>query len=168
MQLFKPNEEQDLARMAVILPFLSLMSLVLPAALLSLPGLFLPENVYELILIFFLLAWLYWVAALWLRAVKIVRQAQTRKVSPAAFHVLQAFGIIYMGLNFYVRGERWMYFSCWLICLDVALAVFYLSYFILALFAWIKIPWHAASGFGIVCLSLIYASYHNPFSGHGF
>jgi hypothetical protein len=168
MQLFKPNEEQDLARMAVILPLLSLLSLMLPAALLSFLGFFLPERVCKLILIFFLLAWLFWVVALWLRAVKIVRQAKTRKVSQVAFHVLQAFGIIYMGLNFYVRGERWMYFSCWLVCLDVALAVFYLSYFLLAMFSGTKIPWHAASGFGIVCLSLIYASYHNPFSGHGF
>ena len=47
--------------------------------------------------------------------------------------------------------------------MDVALATFYVSYFVLALFTLTKISWHAITGFGVVLLSLSYARFDNPF-----
>lgn len=46
------------------------------------------------------------------------------------------------------------FFSIWVICLDVALLVFFVCLFLLALCTRTRLPWHAALGFLSVCVTL--------------
>lgn len=167
--LIKSGEEQNLAKLSVVLPLATMMCLLLPGTLIIAPlQLFLPEQFCLLVLFVFLIAWFVFVVAMWIRAIKLIRLAHVRNVSTVVFHLLQIGGIILGGMRIFFAQENWNFFFMWLVCLDVALVAFYLSYFTLATCTFTKIPWHAVTGFLIVCLTLDYEFAHNPFAGLGF
>ncbi|HEX4349002.1 MAG TPA: hypothetical protein VH251_01375 [Verrucomicrobiae bacterium] len=161
--LVKEGEEQDLAWLAMVLPLASL-CLWIPGVLVLVPlQFFLSEQACGLMLLALLVGWAVFVLFIWVRAVKIIRQAKVREVSPWIFHLLQGVALLLVAVNILVKRLAWSFFPQWIVCMDVALAIFYVSYFLLALTTRTKIPWHAAAGFGMVCLSLAVATMHNPF-----
>jgi hypothetical protein len=162
-RLIKQNEKQNLAWLAIVLPLASLCFWIPSALVLAPLQFFLPEHAYEVLLLIFLVAWTGYVMAIWLRAIKVIKEAKIREVSPGIFHFLQVLGVVLFGANILAKGEDKNFFFQWVVCMDVALAIFYLSYFLLAIFTLTKIPWHAITGLGIVFLSLMYAAFHNPF-----
>lgn len=163
-RLIKENEEQNLARLAIVAPLASF-GFWIPGVLVLAPlQYFLPESACELLLLVLFLVWLVYVAAIWLRAVKVIRLAKVREVSPGVFHLLQVASLVLAGANLIVRGADWRFLLQWMVCMDVALVTFYLSYLLLAWLSWTKIPWHAIGGFGIVVLSIFIATFHNPFA----
>mgnify|MGYP001555020477 CR=1 FL=1 len=87
-QLIKESEEQNLAWLAIVVPLASL-GFWIPGVLVLAPfQYFLPESACELLLLVLLLVWLVYVAAIWFRAIKVIRQAKIREVSPGVFHLL--------------------------------------------------------------------------------
>jgi hypothetical protein len=161
--LIKENEELSLAWLAVVLPLASL-AFWIPGVLILAPlQCFLPENICELAILLFLVGWLVFMATIWFRGTRAARQAKVRAVSPRIFHWLQGLGLVLMGANLLARGEALTSFFQWVDCMDVALAIFYVSYFLLALVTLTKVPWHAVTGIGIVLCSLVWEVFHNPF-----
>ena len=162
-RLIRQNEEQSLARLAIVLPLASLCYWIPTVVVLAPLQLFLREEICGVVLLVFFMAWPVYIGVLWFRAIKVIRQAKVRETSPAIFHVLQIFSIVWAICAIFPRDLGWDFLTQWLAIMDVALAIFYLSYFLLALVTLTKIPWHATTGCGIVFLSLIYATSHNPF-----
>ena len=161
--LVKEGEEQDLAWLAIVLPLASL-CLWIPGILVLAPlRFFLPEQACGLVLLAFLVGWAVFVFSMWRQAIKILQQAKVCRVSPWVFHLLQWLSFLLIAANILIKQWAWSLFFQWVVCMDIALATFYVSYFLLALTTRTKIPWHAATGFGIVCLSLAVATMHNPF-----
>lgn len=161
--LIKENEELSLAWLAVVLPLASLVFWIPGVLILAPLQFFLPEHICELALLFFLAGWLVFVATIWSKGARAARRAKVREVSPRIFHWLQVLGLALMGANLMARREDLTSFFQWVACMDVALAVFYVSYFLLALVTLTKVPWHAVTGIAVVLCSLVWEVFHNPF-----
>jgi hypothetical protein len=162
-RLFPVNEEQDRARLSILLP-LSCVGFWIPAVVILAPSqFFLPERIFEFVFVIVLIVWLAFVVRIWQHSIRILKRAKVREVSPGNFHLLQGVGLAMVGAKVFVKGEDWQFFFQWVVCMDVALATFYISYFLLAWSTLIRIPWSAITGFGLVVLSLGYATFDNPF-----
>src|SRR5215469_18467400 len=119
--LIKRDEEVSLAWFAIVLP-ITCLSFWIPGVIVLAPlQLFLSERVCGLILLIFLAAWLVFVITIWLRAIKVVRQAKVRNVAPGVFHLLQGLGLVLVGANILMRCVDWNFFLQWLVCMDIAL-----------------------------------------------
>jgi hypothetical protein len=164
----KPGEKQNLAWLAIVLPLAGLGFWIPGVVVLSPLLLFTNEQIGGLGGLLLSILWVWWMIALWCRAIKVVREARTKEASPKNFHGLQVFALLSFGADLLAKGGDWLMFLQWVVCMDVAVAVFYFSFFLLALLTWTKVPWHTATGFGIVLLALIFEMCHNPFHGHGF
>jgi TM2 domain-containing membrane protein YozV len=163
--LVKEDVEQSLTRLAVVLPLASMCFWIPGTIVLGILQLILSEPAKTAVLIILLIGWLIFIVTLWLRAVRVIRKARVRQVSPQVFHRVQIFGIIFFGANLWIKDGSWTLFFQWVLCMDVALATFYISYFLLALLTCTKIPWNAVTGFGFVFLALVFEIRHNPFKG---
>lgn len=164
----KPGEKQNLAWLAIVLPLAGLGFWIPGVVVLSPLLLFTNEQIGGLGGLLLSIVWVWWMIALWWRAIKVIRAARIKEVSPEVFHGLQIFALVSAGADLLVKGGNWNLFFQWVACMEVAVAAFYFSFFLLALLTWTKVPWHSATGFGIVLLALIFEMHHNPFRGHGF
>jgi hypothetical protein len=153
----KPSEEQDLARCAVIFPLFVGLSLLVPLAAGSMLHFFFRALPMQWAFGMPFCAWLAWMFFSVLQVIRLIRNSSVRCVSPAIFHSIQAFAVIaFIADRLLYQDLTRFHLTIWLICMEFALFVFFIAYFLLAACTQTRIPWHAFTGFAIVCASLYF------------
>ena len=159
----KNPDETNLAELAILFPLISGISLLGVVAIIAIMDVFWPAKptwVASIPLVVCLL----WITWLWIFIVQSIRTSRIRHTSPNVFTVLQFCAIGFMILEMILRlNYDQQFFSVWVMLLDLFLLVFYINFFLFALFSWTKVPLSAVTGFIVVCLSLCYEAFHNPF-----
>ncbi len=90
--------------------------------------------------------------------IRLIRTAPHCDTSPAALHKIQAVAIILFVADLSSHGAlNDQFLSWWIISVDFALLAFFLSYFLLAAFSRMRLPWHSFLGFIVVCASLYFS-----------
>jgi hypothetical protein len=154
----KPSDEQDLARCAIIFPLFVGLSLLVPLAAGSLLHFFFPIIPTALAFGTPFALWVAWTLFSGFQVIRLIRASPVRRVSPAVFHSIQVFTVIvFISHGLLYRNLTQFDLSIWLIVFEFALLVFFISYFLLAAFTRTPIPWHAFTGFFIVCASLYFS-----------
>ena len=153
----KPSDQQNLVRCAVIILLWSLFTVIAPFAVAG--GLRFLFRSLPLIWCFIIpfSVWAIYLISQYRAVIHLVRTARRCDTSPAALHLIQAVAIIMFFANLSFHGTlNDQFISWWLISVDSALLVFFLSYFLLAACSRMWIPWHSYIGFLVVCASLYF------------
>ena len=164
----KPQYRQDLATCAVIFPLFTIVSLSLPLFGYAAWKTVVSPDASEAVLGVPFWLWLAWVALQWFELVRILRSEPHRSNSVGVFHTIQA---AFLGIALIVpvissKIEELSMLPTMFICVESALFIFLVNYFLLALGTWTRPSWHAVSALGIALASLTYEIWANRLVQH--
>ena len=148
----KPHHRHDLAHCAVIFPLAMGLSILLPLAAYGIWASWLPPfaSGWTRGLPFWL--WMAWVVAQWITLVRLIRAAGERSNAVGVFHRIQGCALLLAAAHLCLTGGRIdrSFFTIWTVCVETAMIVFYINYFLLALWTQTRVSWHAVAGFVVV------------------
>ncbi len=148
----RPARRRNLAQCAVIFPLFTGLAIVVPLFLYAAWCAWLPPNASGWLRGVPFWLWMVWVVAQWLTLVRLVRAEPERTTKVGVFHSIQVVCLVFFALHLLATtgGLNQQFLTIWGICVEVAMVVFFVNYFLLALWTRTRMPWHAATAFASV------------------
>ncbi len=154
----KPQYRQDLASCAVIFPLFAIISLSMPLFGYMAWKTVVPPDAPEWLLGVPFWLWLTWLAMQWFSLVQIIRAEPRRTNSVGVFHLIQA---AFLAMAFVIPAvsneiHDLSYLPMMFVCVETAVLIFLVNYFLLALGTWTRPSWHAVSALALAVASSFY------------
>ena len=101
--------------------------------------------------------WAGWVTTQWLALVRLICAEPRRSKPVQVFYRVQAVGLVLFAVDILAKSGRFdeRFAGTWAICVEVAVAAFFLNYFLLAVWTWTRISRHALANFAVTVSVLV-------------